>query len=54
MFVEIAGALELCAADAALKLLLLGVGGEVPVVLRIVPQLPATEVTCVRAATSPR
>ncbi len=41
MFVHVAGPRELGAAHTALELLLLGVGGEVPVILGIVSQLPA-------------
>jgi hypothetical protein len=41
MFVHVAGPWELGAAHTALKLLLLGVGGQVPVILGVVSQLSA-------------
>jgi hypothetical protein len=41
MFVHIAGPRELGAAHTALELLLLGVGGQVAVILGVVSQLPA-------------
>jgi hypothetical protein len=41
MLVHIAGPGELGAAHTALELLLLGVGGQVPVILGVVSQLPA-------------
>jgi hypothetical protein len=41
MLVHIAGPGELGTAHTALELLLLGVGGQVPVILGVVSQLPA-------------